>query len=86
MVEPVDKTRCPQCGGPVEQIVTSIGTGYYCPGEDRFIGEYYDGPSWKEIEEDLRRKWNRLFLAAAIPFVVTVAWILWVILRLAGVF
>ena len=44
----MDKSKCPDCGNPVRPIPTSAGMGYYCENEDKFIGEYFDGPTEEE--------------------------------------
>ena len=51
----MDKSICPDCGGPVQPFPVSGAVGYYCGNEDKFIGEYYKGPT----EGELRRKWKR---------------------------
>lgn len=65
-----DKTKCPDCGGPVEPIHTSSGTGYYCRSEDKFIGDYYEGPTEKELNRKFDREETRMKIILIIPIII----------------
>jgi len=52
----MDKSKCPDCGNPVKPISTSVGVGYYCENEDKFIGDYFEGPTREELDRKLKRE------------------------------
>lgn len=52
----MDKSKCPDCGNPIRPIPTSVGVGYYCENEDKFIGEYYEGPTREELDRKFKRE------------------------------
>ena len=66
----MNKTRCPDCNGVLERVPTSAGVGYYCPKENKFIREYYEGPSWKQIERKLDNETKAIILFVSMPMFV----------------
>lgn len=66
----MDRSKCPDCGNPVRPIVTSVGVGYYCENEDKFIGEYYEGPTREELDRKFDREQMMINILLYSPFVI----------------
>ena len=78
----MDKSKCPDCGNPVRPIPTSAGVGYYCENEDKFIGEYFDGPTEEELDRKLKREALMLYAVVSIPFFLFLGVIIYQIFKL----
>lgn len=78
----MDKSKCPDCGNPVKFIPTSVGVGYYCENEDKFIGEYFDGPTTEELDRKLKREELMLTAVLYSPVVVLLGLLVYYIFQL----
>jgi hypothetical protein len=73
----MDKTKCPTCNGSVERVPTTIGIGYYCRSEDRFIGEYFDGPTQAELNKRLDMETWMIKLILILPALIIASYCLY---------
>jgi len=78
----MDKSKCPDCENPVRPIPTSVGVGYYCESEDKFIGEYFDGPTTEELDRKLKREELMLTAVLYSPVVVLLGLLVYYIFQL----
>lgn len=78
----MDKSKCPDCGNLVKPIPTSVGVGYYCKNEDKFIGEYFDGPTTEELDRKLKREELMLTAVLYSPVVVLLGLLVYYIFQL----
>ena len=78
----MDRSKCPDCGNPIKPIITSVGVGYYCESEDKFIGEYYEGPTEDELDRKFKREKLLISIAMYIPLVVFLGFLVYYILKL----
>jgi len=69
----INKSICPDCGGSVEPIVTSIGTGYYCASENKMIGDYFT-PSRKDLHRRMDREVIGVKILVISPIIIFLVW------------